>query len=1005
MAFGMSRLANLFYSQPYDICHLETFSFQDDSVLTCVDGSMVTVFELSGVMRHYSKSQKISIIDDIANDLKETIEGDGFKIDFILDINPDNAERFVKDRIGHVKENAIRYGYDSTAINEAQERMLIENVKPELQYVVVTTLVTSLDALTSNDMYQSRKRKAYALNIPLEKTNTEQVTTAETTELFDQHKNFETKVKTTLDKWLIVKKLSAVAAMKACRDLLYTADKNLNKDWKPNVIKESLPVWRSVFPSRADQSVMGHPSIVSQLIENPFEKTSTNAFRYFDDRFITAVTRNIAGSEKKSIDDLVNAINKNIPYRIVYSIRSGTGRIKNKYAVKSSAATLVAFANPVTKNIVNACNQITDFANSGGCLVETYLTVATWGETIPEVRKRYKTLISMLRAWGGERHKLSDHPTESFLTTLPAFSRETTGTGTPSPLVGRINGALQSAPIIRPCSPWYEGEQMFLTPEGKPWCHSYNSVQNYHLTCISGSMGSGKSVQVGVTLDCHINAPGLPTLPLAGLVDYGDSGGYSLQGIKAKVSKEDQHKINHFTFTDTPDNAYNLLEPQFGYQKLTDREKSIVTAFISRICNGESETSVHGQLNDAISTLLDICLAESEKNKRVLDKELEGTPYIEQLCQTPLVKQFLEAEKNLTYLNARNALFQASQNKEGKIKHALLASARRAHTLAAPLLSDLISICKKQEADAMLGMFKVGDVKLTHLIAGALGLAVNKYPNILNRYPEQDYSELSVISINVKPIVDASSPAMKGAWFILAKGIATKHFWSHPEDLGFAHPLFKDFLLKVALLKKVLPKMYLQDEYEQSPSKELDIDIAKETKTARKYKEIIVLATQNHHGFPRDIIGLATNNFICDISGREAEDFIRNEYKLTEDEYESVKPYIGRTGIVNGLGKGILFVGRIKTTSSLIIQPIVSMLPPARVWSHASDAEDVELRTRCLEYEGYGNTCVRLGELFGYPSMKTIVNDKSKDENINASEVYMNYTNAFVEDLNRTRTC
>ncbi|HAS6100759.1 TPA: hypothetical protein I7117_14940 [Vibrio vulnificus] len=1005
MGLGLSALARLFFNEPYEICHLETFSTQSSTILTCVDGSMVTVFKIDGVMRHYSDYQKTLILDHIANNLKEVFEDDGYKIDFIIDIDPDNAELFVKQKIGHIRENAIRYGYDCDSMLEEQEKLLIDNVKPEMQYVVVTTFIDALDALTRNEVYQERKKKFAALGLSEKKEKTEQSPLSESRQMFDQHNNFVNQVKSCLEGWLICRELEAQQVLYECRSLLYRDNQDFDKDWYADVVQQSPLRWRSIFPARSDRSCMGHPSIVSQLIDTPFEKTESNAYRYFDGKHITAITRHLSGSEKKPFSLLISSINRSIPFRLVYSLRSGTTRIKNKYSIKSSLATMVAYANPVTKKIVSACDEVVAFANDGGILVESYMSVATWGDSTTTVRSRYKSIVAMLRGWGGERHKLSEHPTETFLTTLPAFSRETTGVGSPMSLTGLKDGALQSAPLLRPCSPWEHGEHMYLTPEGKPWVHSYDDTQDYHMVAISGAMGSGKSVQVGVTLDAHVNTPGLPDLPLAGLVDYGPSGPNTVRGIKAKVAEKDKHKIEIVTLSNTVENAYNLLEPQYGYDMLTDREKAIVTAFVSKIVNGDGNVAVHSQLTSAIEALIDITLQERKKNPKQLDVGEQGADKIKRYCDSAQVRRFLDEEPTLTYQNARNALYRASIELEDEQQKAeFLAASRRAHVLSAPLLSELAGACKSQEADAMLGMFCVGDVKLTLIIEGAIKLAITRYPNILNRYPIKDYSQISILAVNVKPIVDASSKAMKYAWFILAKGLVTKHFWSHEDDIAFVNPVFRSYALEVASRKGILPKMYLQDEYEQAQCFELDEDLSAETKTARKYKEIIVIATQNHYGIPPDLVALATNNFICNISGREGEDFIKKEFGLNDDEFSAIRPYVGKSGVVNGVGRGILYVGRIKATSSLIVQPIVSILPASRVWSLASDAEDVEVRERCLAYGRFNDVCVTLGRLYGYPSTKKLIKNASLNEGLSAEDVYQKCENEFRDSYGAMRS-
>lgn len=255
-----------------------------------------------------------------------------------------------------------------------------------------------------------------------------------------------------------------------------------------------------------------------------------------------------------------------------------------------------------------------------------------------------------------------------------------------------------------------------------------------------------------------------------------------------------------------------------------------------------------------------------------------------------------------------------------------------------------------------------------------------------------DYSDLSMMFVNAKPVVDSAPNSMKSAWFILAKGLAQRHFWTHVDDVEIeADPVFHQRAMRIAQKKKPLPKYYYHDELEQADCKELTSNLKKEIKTARKYREIITLSTQMYERISPDLRALATNTFICNIPGRETEECLKNQFKINEDEFSSLAPYIGKTGIINGEGRGLLYIGIIPEVQSPIIQPIVSMLPAGLVWQMASDAEDVSMRDLVVDQLGdrldYDEINMAIGHVLGYPNMKKLIKTRNEKEGVSDSQV------------------
>lgn len=996
----LSFLSQLITPQPYEICHLETISAINPNALITSDGSLVSVFRLDGVMRFYSTEQETVILDIISQGLKPIFTDEGYKIDIVLDVDPVGSERYIEQALSGSITTSKQMGYLDDEVTQEEVKILSDLVKPELGYLVVTTFSSSLDRSSLSESIENRKAmmKEYGSDLVYEK-NTQNVL-KESQQINDNHDSFVSNVKKVMTKWILLSDLSGEQALKEIHALLIRDVKKQYPWFAHTPVTGHKLKLQSDEDFRVETEDISHPPLVEQIIESQFEKSKSSTFRYYEGVCYASLHRHLVGDDAKLSRELINNLRRTVPFRMIYSMVSGTEKIKNKYSTKAGLTTFVARTNPKSVDIRDACTQVVNFARKGGCLVDTYLSFSTWGRDEKECQSRQRALSSALLAWGGERQRPTEYPVEGILSTLPGFSSQTPGKGAPSP----IKDALFSSPLIRVRSPWQSGSMMYLTPECKPWALDFDDVQKHHLNLVSGDMGSGKSVKLGVLIRSIMRLSGTSQLPIIGGVDFGPGAHHNANAIRAYLPDNLSDKVYSM---DLKDDAYNLLEPQYGYNSLTEPESLIAASFIARVVNGASHNYIHGQLDECIRTLVDRAVSDAVATPRTLDPSLPKASEIEKELRDPQVKQFLKEERSISFLNARNALFMAADRLDiPKTRRLRLVSlSRLAHKYSWPLLSKVAELCETQHIIASMGAFTIGsNTPLINHIKSALMLMVQRFSRILNRYPDNDYSSANILFINAKPIVSQSSDHMKKAWFILAKSIVTKKFWMHPDDVEvFGDPVFKVINRSTAEARMRLVKYYTHDEYKQSASEELNNIFEKEVMIARKYRVITTLATQLHHDFPPSLVSLATNTFICNIPSVDAEKFIKEKYGISDDEMAAMKPFVGTSGVINNKGRGLLYIGAIKQTSSLIIQPIVSILPKSLVWQLASETEDETIRTRLQKRVGsnvrYDQLCVELGEQLGYPNMKSVIKEESEELGLSDVKIYEKYIEKVLSGL------
>lgn len=998
---ALSFLANLIAYKPYEICQLETTSSIDPHSLLTHDGSMVTLIKLNGAYRFYSNKQELAILDFMASRARQNFTDSGNRIDFVIDIDSSRSESFVNKCLNTVDSVSKTMGYQNEKLNKTEKSLISQLIKPEMTYIVLTTTPQSLDRPNIKEGNENRKKLADEYGHSLSSSSKTQNHWVETMQIYDQHRSFVTEMTNIFSEYVLFEKLESHRALKEIRDLLYRDFENQDR-WKPSTRQESSPKIMSNHTYKVDTDEIGHSSIHSQIVEQPFEDAKRPDFKFFNGHCYTTLERYLVGDEPMLMRSFINRVNRDVPMRISYTLVSGSQSIQTSKMTKSSLTTFVAKTNPISSEILKACNKTTKFIQEGGCAVECYMSVTVWGDNETETNTRFKAVQSALRGWGGERQRMCSFPIEGLLSSLPGYSSRPVGRASND----SIETAFSSAPIIRPASPWDSGVLLYITPDGKPWPIDFDSTQSHHLNLVSGSMGSGKSVQAGVLTRAMHFLAGTTSLPLIAGVDYGESILFTAETVRANLKKEDRAKVGAISLANEKTSAYNMLEPQYGYNKLAKPENNTATAFVTKIVNGGSKQPIHVQLDNCVSAIIDSMVAKAISQPRKIDPSQPGVDKIQKELAHHLVQKHLKSESSYSYLNARNALYKAS-NEEG-ISNAqrqyFLRLSKIAHRYIWPLISDLPKEVKSAEQQSAMGSFKVGGEKLLDLIGASVQLMTDRYSAILGSYPMVDYSDLSMLFVNAKPVVDSAPAAMKNAWFILAKGLAQRHFWVHEDDVkNDADPVFYKRALRIARAKKPLPKYYFQDEYEQAQCPELDENFDKEVKTARKYREIITLLTQMYEAFPPSIRDLATNTFICNIPGVGTERVIKEQFKLTDDEFESIESYVGKAGILNGMGRGLLYIGKLKKIQAPIIQPIVSVLPPGLVWSLASDAEDVHVRRKVKEALGdsvpYDELNIALGQVLSFPDMKALIKKKGEVDDMTDKDVYIDCINRVKEHI------
>ncbi|EAW0671535.1 ATP-binding protein, partial [Salmonella enterica] len=125
-------------------------------------------------------------------------------------------------------------------------------------------------------------------------------------------------------------------------------------------------------------------------------------------------------------------------------------------------------------------------------VVSLSVTASTWHRDKKTMKRNLTLLKKSLQGWGicNVTGTFGD-PVRAWVSTLPAASSYSG----PNLMFSPLTDALRLLPLQQPCSPWSEGNVIYLTTGRKPFVIKLASaLQEKHTELVMGPPGSGKSV-------------------------------------------------------------------------------------------------------------------------------------------------------------------------------------------------------------------------------------------------------------------------------------------------------------------------------------------------------------------------------------------------------------------------------------------------------------------------------------------------------------------------------
>lgn len=445
--------------------------------------------------------------------------------------------------------------------------------------------------------------------------------------------------------------------------------------------------------------------------------------------------------EVHAFNDLLRSLNsndaRNMPFRVTFHWEA----IDFNVAMKRVFAGLFKWASRAVNGnfFENIRRMETMHKRDETIFVDARVAACTWiepGEPYDLLNRRRSLLQRSLSRWGDPI--IADHtdnPMRSLVETVSGMvgsARIKEGTKIPAPVYASM------MPFHRSASAFERGETQFLTLDKGVAPHEcFSSLQQYWLTLIFATPGSGKSVLMNrINMDM-IAYTGGKKLPYLGIVDVGVSSSGLIRVIQAALPDDRKHEAAYTLLRNKPESAINPFDISLGCRKPLSREVTFISNFLAELLGVKADDPIISYMIHRLYTLSS-------------DMTSSASPKLYQPGVEPVVDEALQA------LFDRGIAFKLSENSTWYSIVDLLAAnglfhiAVRAQRRASPVLSDVSRVLNEPTTKSDFTENYVRELNNKVMAAS------ERYP-IFSNVTTVDLDVARVIAIDLQEVIDRNT--------------------------------------------------------------------------------------------------------------------------------------------------------------------------------------------------------------------------------------------------------
>lgn len=493
-------------------------------------------------------------------------------------------------------------------------------------------------------------------------------------------------------------------------------------------------------------------------------------------------------------------------------------------------------------------------------------------------------------------------------------------------------------PFHRSAKVFDRGETLFISMDNTLVPHEvFSPLQNFWLTLILATPGSGKSVIMNrMNFDMAAYAGGA-ALPYLGIIDVGVSSSGFIRVIQEALPDHRSHEAAYTLLRNTRESSINPLDLGLGRRLPLPRERDFVAQFLRELLRLE-ETS------PLVSFLI------QRVYLRCSDMSTAGIPKTFQAKVDPQVDAGLQRLHDMgkdIRISPKTAWYTIA---DIFAEHGDYRLSIRAQRQASPRLDDLAAILAEPQAQADFGEQAIRDVR------NALMEAIERYP-IFSNSTTIDIDVARIISIDLQDVIQrdqtASARRNNTLMYMLARQLFVSKIAGNTKELHSISecmpqpvvPIYENYWRKTYIEMQEVFKRLCMDEYHlTNGSPNITAMVKADAREGRKWGLEIILASQLLKDF-ETLSDMASTVFILNSENGQAREEMRKVFDFSPAvRDEMVRKLHGPRG-----SKGVNFLARYKLSDQEHWIILNNRMGPTVLWALTTKKEDRLIRDALYE--------------------------------------------------------
>ena len=622
-----------------------------------------------------------------------------------------------------------------------------------------------------------------------------------------------------------------------------------------------------------------------------------------------------------------------LPFRLsLLAEGGGLGTVGAKAARIGSS--FLAFSSDDTRAARDGFEEVAAVAADAQAVVRLRVSLCTWvarEEGRDALIRRLSQVQQLAEGWGEcVFSPLVGDPLEALAGTIAGFACGGTAPAAYAP----FREVLGLWPVGRPAPLSDSADHVFRSLDNKMLPFSYTTGGDYLFELIHGLPGRGKSVLMNCLTLAHVLQG--ERLPLAVTIDIGPSSAGLISMIRDALPEHRRREAGWFRLRMAPASAINPLDTPLGCRSPLPAGRAFLENFLGVLLTPPGGDGVPDGMRELIGPLIDAVYAMRSDERAGSEPHLFGEGRDREVDEA-LAAHGCRLPERALWWDVADALFMAGEPD----------IAARAQRYAVPVLSDLISAVREPAVQGVVkeARYGGGSEPVTEAFIRVVTGLASSWPALFHPTAfETGGARVAAVDLSeVAPTGSAESDRQSAVFYMVAREMLTRDWWTHPDEMEGVPPLYREWHVARARELREAPKRIAYDEFHRTagaPAVRAQVD--RDVREARKMRVRIVLASQSLSDFGEGLVERANRYWILGVGGEAAElKELSDVFGLSETAAEVVRHEL------NGPGPGgapALLIA--EDERGRFEQVLVNALGPVELWALNTSPRDVALRDR-----------------------------------------------------------